>query len=167
MLRYLTSFRWLDITKESSLSNGGLSSPCNQQSVIWATRYLVVKIQPENISFNDITQEEQASKNNLGPFKTAFTADQENQLVQHILEMKKRLFGLTMKDLKNLAFQFAGRNRITHNFKKETGMAGKDWLSGFLRRQQTISLRLPEKTYFARAAGFNRLQQNFSSYWVI
>jgi hypothetical protein len=46
---------------------------------------------------------------------------------------------------------------IPHNFNADTGLAGRDWLQGFLRRHERLSMRLPEKTSAARASAFNRL----------
>ncbi|KAF2894018.1 hypothetical protein ILUMI_12155 [Ignelater luminosus] len=68
---------------------------------------------------------------------------------------QERLFGLTLHDLRRLAFKLAERNSLPNNFNKTTQMAGKDWLYGFLNRHRNISLRDPEKTSIARAKGFN------------
>ncbi|KAF2886293.1 hypothetical protein ILUMI_19880 [Ignelater luminosus] len=79
----------------------------------------------------------------------------------HIRRVKKvrqqeRLFGLTLHDLRRLAFELAERNNLPNNFNKTTQTAEKDWLYGFLNRHRNISLRDPEKTSVARAKGFNR-----------
>ena len=63
-------------------------------------------------------------------------------------------FGLTPTDVRRLAFQYAERNKFPHNFK--VGMAGKDWLRGFLTRHSDLTLRTPEATSAARARGFNK-----------
>ncbi|CAH1969809.1 unnamed protein product [Acanthoscelides obtectus] len=69
--------------------------------------------------------------------------------------MESRLFGLTRIELRRLAYQLAERNNIQHNFHHE--MAGVDWLKGFLRRHQNLSVRTPEATSAARAMGFNKV----------
>lgn len=97
-----------------------------------------------------------ASKHKLGRFIPTFTVEQEKQLKDHILLMEKRLFGLTIKDFRSLAFQFAEMNSIPNNFSKETRLAGRDWVSSFLKRNPEISLRQPENTSAARASAFNR-----------
>jgi hypothetical protein len=54
-------------------------------------------------------------------------------------------------------------NQIKHPFSQDTKMAGVDFVSGFLKRQQpALSLRTPEATSAARASGFNEVVvQNF------
>lgn len=60
-----------------------------------------------------------------------------------------------MKDLRELAYQLAVRNGIGHRFNNQT--AGQDWVSGFLKRHPTLTLRTPESTSGARAMGFNKV----------
>ncbi|XP_031347130.1 uncharacterized protein LOC116173619 [Photinus pyralis] len=90
----------------------------------------------------------------MGNFKKTFTDVQESELVEYVKLMEGRLFGLTTKDLRRLAFQLAEQNNIQHNFKNI--IAGLDWLKGFLKRHQDLSLRSPEPTSVARAMGFNK-----------
>lgn len=61
-----------------------------------------------------------------------------------------------MKDLRELAFQLAEKNKMSHSFNKKTGMAGYQWAESFLKRNPVISLRMPEGTSGARPMGFNR-----------
>lgn len=95
----------------------------------------------------------------LGRFKPVFTSDQEKELADHIRDLDNRFYGLRMKDLKSLAFQYAELNQISHRFNQETKMAGKHWIKDFARRNQ-LSLRAPEKVSLARATGFNKIQCN-------
>lgn len=92
----------------------------------------------------------------LGPKTTVFTVDEENELATYIVDMESRLFGLTTRDVKMLAYQLAIRNKA-HPFKEEMSMAGRDWLSGFLKRHPQLTIRKPESTSAARAAGFNKV----------
>lgn len=99
---------------------------------------------------------EEVSKKGMGRYLTVFSPQQEKELVEHILLLENRLFGLSLSDLRYLAYELANRNKINHTFNNENKMAGKDWLYGFLRRHPQLSLRDPEKTSIARAMGFNR-----------
>jgi hypothetical protein len=90
----------------------------------------------------------------------------ELELVKHIQRMEKALFGLTTLDMRKLAFEFAERAKIKHNFNKELRMAGIDWLRGFRSRHPILSLRSPQGTSIGRAVGFNRpkVLQFFTAY---
>ncbi|KAJ3655327.1 hypothetical protein Zmor_014462 [Zophobas morio] len=97
----------------------------------------------------------EASNKSLGRFKSTFTYDQEKELAEFILEMESRLFGLSFKELRSLAYQYAIKNKIPNSFNHNTKLAGRDWVYKFLERQKNISLRLQEKTSAARASAFN------------
>lgn len=100
----------------------------------------------------------------LGRYKPVFTTAQEKELVEHILAMECRLFGLSLNELRQLAFELAERNNLLHTFNRRKSMAGKAWLYSFLKRHPELRLRSPESTSIARAIGFNRpaVQQFFS-----
>lgn len=97
-----------------------------------------------------------ASSKSLGRFRPIFTEVQEKQLAELILDMESCLFGLGTRELRHLAYQFAVKNDIPHNFNTTTALAGRDWIYGFLKWNKKSSLRLPEKTSAARAAAFNK-----------
>lgn len=92
----------------------------------------------------------------LGRYRKVFSDEQEEEIVDYILEMEKRFFGITYKELRQLAFDFASANGIPNNFNKDTKMASKKWIYGFLNRHKNVSLRKPEATSYARATGFNK-----------
>lgn len=96
------------------------------------------------------------NKKDLGSIRPVFNEAQEKEIVNHILEMEQRLFGLTSKDVRYIAYQLAERNGIKHPFNKEKELAGKDWLIGFMERHKSLSLRTPEATSATRAKSFNR-----------
>lgn len=92
-----------------------------------------------------------------GKYKNVFTSEQEDELVSYLKTMESRLFGLTMKDLRSLAYQLAEKNGVPHTFNKQTCLAGQDWVKGFLTRHPILSIRTPENTSGARAMGFNKV----------
>jgi hypothetical protein len=80
----------------------------------------------------------------------------EEQLVHRVLQLEQCMFGTTVTDLRRLAFQVADLNRIPHRFNKEKQIAGKKLYCGFMKLYPQLSLRQPEATYMARAAGSNK-----------
>jgi hypothetical protein len=94
----------------------------------------------------------------IGRFKPIMDVDFERELVEYCTQMQNRLFGLTIKDLRTMAYQLAEINDIQNNFNADKKMAGKDWVVGFLRRNTQLSLRTPEPTSIGRAVGFNPVQ---------
>lgn len=93
----------------------------------------------------------------LGRFKSVFTPAQEKEIVEHCIALDSRFYGLTLKSLRFLAFQFAEQNGIPHSFSQVSKLAGHDWTRDFLKRNN-LSLRMPRKTSVARTMGFNREQ---------
>ena len=91
----------------------------------------------------------------LGRYRPVFNEALEKEIAEYALQMEARFYGLTLKDLKSLAFQLAERNGIDHPFNKVTMMAGEQWVKGFLKRHPNLSVRRPEATSIARAAAFN------------
>ena len=102
----------------------------------------------------------------LGPYKTTLSATMEGELYNHIKFMEKSLYGLTAIDVRKLAFEIAEAAECNHPFSKENKMVGKDWLSGFLKRHQDLSIRSPQATNLSRAVAFNRekVKQFFTLY---
>ncbi|XP_044765586.1 jerky protein homolog-like [Coccinella septempunctata] len=96
----------------------------------------------------------------LGPITTVFSEEGEQILVDYLKEMEGRLFGLSTSEFQKLAYELAVRNR-QHKFNELKEKAGKDWLRGFLNRHPHLSLRKPENTSAARAAGFNSVETFF------
>ena len=51
---------------------------------------------------------------------------------KYLLEMDEQLLRFTGKDVKEMAFQLAEKNNLTHPMTNQE--AGQDWLLGFLKR---------------------------------
>ena len=79
-------------------------------------------------------------------FRPLFIAEQEDDLAEYLLFMKNRLFGLTVMDLRLLAFEFASKNHVERRFNPDTQITGEDFVYGFFRRHPRLSLRKPEPT---------------------
>lgn len=72
----------------------------------------------------------------LGRF-TYLTAGIEQELVEHCLQLEKMFFGLSVDDLRRLAFDVAERNGYAHVVNREKRMAGKKWYYFFMRRHRS------------------------------
>ena len=65
-------------------------------------------------------------------------------------------YGLTLTQVRILAFQYAKLKCKFPESWETTGSAGIDWANGFRKRNETLSLRKPGNTSAARAFGFNK-----------
>lgn len=87
--------------------------------------------------------------------KPLFTDDQETQLVDYIIKCSKLYYGLTIKKIRQIAYQYAEKNKLPHKFDRVKQLAGKDWYYNFMKRHPSISLRTPEATSLNRITAFN------------
>jgi hypothetical protein len=62
----------------------------------------------------------------------------ETDLVNRVLLLEERLFGLTRKDLRRLKYEMAEINNLPHRFSHEKKMAGDKWYYGFSARHPEI-----------------------------
>lgn len=93
--------------------------------------------------------------------RLVFSAEQETMLENYLLTASKHHHGLTPKQARILAWEFAKKNR--QNYPKTwdtTECAGEDWLSGFMKRHPRLSCRKPEATSLSRGTSFNKKNVN-------
>lgn len=90
--------------------------------------------------------------------KRVFNEEQNKLLVEYIKDAAILQFGLTLKDVRSLAYRFAKANKLKYPSKWDTEkLAGVNWLHGFRKRfKNEISLRKPEATSLARSSAFNK-----------
>lgn len=55
----------------------------------------------------------------LGRYKPVFSVAHEKELLAYILTLDKRLFGKTLTDLRELAFELIEKNNTSHTFKNQ------------------------------------------------
>ena len=91
-----------------------------------------------------------------------FSDVEEAELVKYLLDASKMFFGLSPKETRKLAFQFAtDLGKPVPEKWKITLSAGEDWFSGFMRRHcRLVSLRTPEATSLSRISSFNQTNAN-------
>lgn len=87
----------------------------------------------------------------LGRFRPIFTEAQEEELMKHLLEMEQQFFGLTRYEFRRLVYSYAEANNIKHSFNREKGVAGKDWLNGFLKKKTARSIFEKSKKHIIRS----------------
>lgn len=103
-------------------------------------------------------RENKTPKTGYNPYNRVFNEEHEKQLVQYCKMSVDLYFGLSTKDLRKLAFQFASQNHLSYPEKwDQVGLATEDWLAAFLRRNPDLSLRTPQATSLNRAMNFNRV----------
>ena len=88
--------------------------------------------------------------------RLVFSEMQEMQLVEYVDKAAKLYYGLSPKEIRKLAYEFARANKVNMPVKwSECETAGADWFTGFLRRHPQLSIRTPEATSLGRATCFN------------
>ncbi|XP_063729946.1 uncharacterized protein LOC134881091 isoform X1 [Eleginops maclovinus] len=89
--------------------------------------------------------------------RRVFTAEQEAILSNYLKTAADMFYGLCTKEVRRLAYLLAVRYGCQYpGTWDEPGLAGRDWLMGFLHRQPTLSIRRPQATSLARNIHFNR-----------
>ena len=89
--------------------------------------------------------------------KKVFSTEIENDLTKYLKTSAVMFYGLTPTQIRQLVYKYAIANEIKHPISwDENGMAGKDWFTGFMSRNDTLSIRKPESTSLARISAFNR-----------
>ena len=91
--------------------------------------------------------------------RQVFSDNTEKDLVGYSVEAAKMFFGLSPKEVRKLAYQYAISLSldVPGNWSKQLS-AGEDWFSGFMRRHRSeVSVRTPEATSLSIASSFNRI----------
>ncbi|KYN36612.1 hypothetical protein ALC56_09037, partial [Trachymyrmex septentrionalis] len=85
---------------------------------------------------------------------------EEIALVEYIKRIADIYYDITPKEVRKLAYQFAIKNKkkIRDSW-NENKMAGEDWFRGFLKRNNSLPIRL-KATNFSRATSFNKHNVN-------
>ncbi|GFN97111.1 transposase [Plakobranchus ocellatus] len=93
--------------------------------------------------------------------RRVFSNDQEKIILDYVLEASFIYYGLTLEDLRTLAYDVAVKNNIpVPKSWTENNAAGEDWLYGFRQRHRELSLRDPEPTSLNRMQAFNKTNVN-------
>ena len=93
--------------------------------------------------------------------RIVFSKDKEDRLVSYILKAASIHMGLTPKEIRTLAYEYAKANDIKcPSIWISNEIAGEEWFSKFMKRNTGLSLRTPELTSLSRATSFNKTNIN-------
>ncbi|CAH4028318.1 unnamed protein product [Pieris brassicae] len=92
----------------------------------------------------------------LGRF-TVFSRDEEAELANLVKKMANIFYGCTANQIRRVAFEYAEKLNVKHNFNQASKMAGRDWLHAFMARNN-ISIRKAEATSINRITAFNKTE---------
>ncbi|KAK9702407.1 Tc5 transposase DNA-binding domain [Popillia japonica] len=109
-------------------------------------------------ALNKISQDNwsvyRASKHYGKPWKIGrpftFTKEIETELVSYIVKMQELRFGLTVNQIRNLAYKLAASSGKPHPFSKDKEMGGWYWWGKFKERYG-LGIRQPENLSMNRA----------------
>lgn len=88
--------------------------------------------------------------------RKVFSEHQEETLKDYLIKMSAIFHGCSPKEVRRLAYGCATKFHIKMPATWERDkLAGKDWLTKFLKRNSELSIRMPEATSLSRAASFN------------
>lgn len=77
--------------------------------------------------------------------------------MKYILKASDIYYGLSVKELRKLAYEYAKRIGISYPDTWDANReASSDWQLGFMKRHPSLSLRTPEKISLQRAKAFNK-----------
>uniref|UniRef100_A0A336M6K4 CSON010990 protein n=1 Tax=Culicoides sonorensis TaxID=179676 RepID=A0A336M6K4_CULSO len=89
--------------------------------------------------------------------KQVFTMQQERELVDYVIKCANFHYGLTLVQLRRLAYEFAVKLNAKYPVSWDSmKTAGKDWAASFRKRHPNMSLRKAENTSAARSFGFTK-----------
>lgn len=86
---------------------------------------------------------------------TVFTREQEDEMASQVKFLGKIFYGCTSLQIRKMAYEYAVKNNIKHNFNDTIELAGKDWLKGFIKRNH-LSIRKAQGMSMNRATAFNK-----------
>lgn len=85
-----------------------------------------------------------------------FTNDEERMVKEYLLKSSKMNYGLTYKQARKLAYEYALALGKCPTKWTQNKQAGIEWLKGFMKRNKDLSIRKPENTSLSRATSFNK-----------
>ncbi|XP_076805471.1 uncharacterized protein LOC143449241 isoform X2 [Clavelina lepadiformis] len=120
-------------------------------------RRYCLKYRKEHSNQNDDIEEISLKRYGYFNNRSVFDSNQELLLVEYLLKSSTLYYGLSTSEVKSLAYEYATKvNLKIPSSWAVAKQAGSDWLSAFMKRHPSLSLRTPESTSLSRATSFNR-----------
>ncbi|XP_063358232.1 uncharacterized protein LOC134647836 isoform X1 [Cydia amplana] len=91
----------------------------------------------------------------MGHYRRVFTESQEKDLVGYIKSMEQYFMGVSRRDIRELAYQYAEDNHLNHPFDTNSRMAGEDWVRNFLKRNPEL-MHKSEKDFELEPVNFDQ-----------
>ena len=92
-----------------------------------------------------------------GTPRQIFNKEQEASLTEYLLKLAQIFHGIGPKEVRRMAYDCVIKYEISVPETWHTNkMAGRDWMSAFLKRNTSLSIRKPEATSLSRATSFNK-----------
>lgn len=117
--------------------------------------YRVKKAKSVNPNENEANRPAKKPYNSKYTSQQVFTADQETMLSSYLIKCSALNYGLTYRQVRQLAHDYAERLNTMPNSWKVNKIAGIDWVQSFMKRHPQLTLRKPENTSLARSTAFN------------
>ena len=87
--------------------------------------------------------------------RMVLTQEMKKLLADCLRNISKMFYGLTPTQTKSFAFQYAKANNVKYpSTWDKNEQAGRDWFTGFMERNNDLSLRIPEQTSFCKNDSF-------------
>ena len=113
-----------------------------------------------NKNLKSVSDGDNINKPILGPYRKVLSNTQEKELAEYIMKMDNAFYGLSIQELQKVVFDYVEKNKIPHPFNVTTKLAGRDFVSAFLKCQRILSVRKPEGVSINRVFGLNRKAVN-------
>ncbi|XP_044733758.1 uncharacterized protein LOC123296361 [Chrysoperla carnea] len=84
----------------------------------------------------------------------------EKELINRILNHESNFHGLSITDVRRLAFEIAEENQLPHKFNREIKLAGKKWFYDFLKRHPNLPIRIQSENALRVTHGSNKEELN-------
>ncbi|KYM99643.1 hypothetical protein ALC62_09611 [Cyphomyrmex costatus] len=124
----------------------------------YCNKYRIMNIHEASI----LTQNKSLNVGYKNCSKFVFNNVEEVKLEKYLMKCNDIYFGLSPKEVRKLAYQYAVaiEAKFPESWTKNM-MAGPDWFTKFMKRHTKLSIRSPEATSLARTTSFNRTNVEF------